>query len=242
MDDAPNYYQILHVSREAPPEVIRASYRALMQAMKKHPDLGGDHQNAALINAAYATLSDSEKRAAYDRTFTIRAEASGSGSASADNRPLQPRAPKTPYGSSGQAVLSCCPFCDAKHTLSTDGLDDASCLRCSSPLTPRNQYVSLTSGLRKIERFPKHQTIKLYTDWPSLGFDGRTLDISLNGMLFQTQAVLRERQTIKISCDMCQAIARVAHLARVGDAWNVGVEFVTLRFTKIQGSIVSARA
>jgi hypothetical protein len=139
-------------------------------------------------------------------------------------------------------VLGCCPFCDEQHTQSTNGLDDVSCPRCSSPLTPRNQHVSLTSGLRKIERFPKQQTIKLYADWPSPGFDGRTLDISLNGMLFQTQAVLRERQTIKISCDMCQAIARVAHLARVGDAWNVGVEFLTLRFTKVQGSIVSARA
>ena len=169
MDDAPDYYQILHVSREAPVEVIRASYRALMQAMKKHPDLGGDHRGAALINEAYATLSDPEKRAAYDLTFTIRAEARGSGSASADSRTLQRRAPKAPYGSFGQAVLSCCPFCDAQHTQNMDALEDASCLRCSSPLTPKNQYVSLTSGLRKIERFPKRQPIKLYTDWPSRG-------------------------------------------------------------------------
>ena len=63
MDNASDYYQVLRVDREATLEVIRASYRALMQAMKKYPDLGGDHHSAALINEAYATLSDSRKRA-----------------------------------------------------------------------------------------------------------------------------------------------------------------------------------
>jgi len=72
MDDASNYYQILHVSREAPVEVIRTSYRALMQAMKKHPDLGGDHHSAALINEACATLSDKGKSAEYDVTSRFR--------------------------------------------------------------------------------------------------------------------------------------------------------------------------
>ena len=33
-----------------------------------HPDLGGDHWHAALINEAFAALSDPEKRAAYDRS------------------------------------------------------------------------------------------------------------------------------------------------------------------------------
>jgi curved DNA-binding protein CbpA len=32
-----------------------------------HPDLGGDHEHAALINEAFATLSNPLKRAEYDR-------------------------------------------------------------------------------------------------------------------------------------------------------------------------------
>lgn len=62
------HYDNLKVSRKAPPEVIRAAYRALSQ--KHHPDL--DHGNAdatrimAIINSSYAILSDSAKRREHD--------------------------------------------------------------------------------------------------------------------------------------------------------------------------------
>ena len=62
-----NYYRVLHVQRDAPPAVIKASYRAIMQRMTVHPDLGGDHAQAVLINEAFHTLSDPARRAAYDR-------------------------------------------------------------------------------------------------------------------------------------------------------------------------------
>ena len=42
-----NLYRILHVQPEAPPEVIRASYRTLMSTLRAHPDLGGDPAAAA---------------------------------------------------------------------------------------------------------------------------------------------------------------------------------------------------
>jgi len=90
--------------------------------------------------------------------------------------------------------------------------------------------------------FPKQQPITLSTGWPSAGFQGRTLDVSLNGMLIQTQTPRQLQQTVKISCDMCQAIAREAHIAQEGELWKAGLEFVTLQFSKSQGSIVSARA
>jgi hypothetical protein len=46
----PDYYAILHVDPAAPAEVIRASYRTLMQQLRAHPDLGGDHEAAARIS------------------------------------------------------------------------------------------------------------------------------------------------------------------------------------------------
>ena len=61
-----NYYQILHVQPEAPLEVIRSSYRTMMQKLKMHPDLGGDQTQASLINEAYAVLMNPSKRAEYD--------------------------------------------------------------------------------------------------------------------------------------------------------------------------------
>ena len=62
-----NHYRVLQVQPDAPFEVIRANYRALVQKLKLHPDLGGDHWTAAHINAAYHVLSNPVLRAAYDR-------------------------------------------------------------------------------------------------------------------------------------------------------------------------------
>lgn len=47
--DYRTYYEVLHVSRDAPREIIRGSYRTLMQPLKHHPDLGGDTATAALL-------------------------------------------------------------------------------------------------------------------------------------------------------------------------------------------------
>jgi DnaJ-class molecular chaperone len=62
-----NYYRILYVQPDAPMEVVQASYRTIMQKLKAHPDLGGDHWNASVINAAFKTLGDPDKRRAYDK-------------------------------------------------------------------------------------------------------------------------------------------------------------------------------
>ena len=61
-----DYYRILHVQPDAPTAIISASYRTLMQQLRNHPDLGGDHENAVLLNEAHAVLTDPERRAAYD--------------------------------------------------------------------------------------------------------------------------------------------------------------------------------
>jgi DnaJ-class molecular chaperone len=64
-----NYYRILFVQPDAPIEVIRASYRTLMQKLRQHPDLGGEHWNASVINEAHNVLTDAKKRRVYDRVL-----------------------------------------------------------------------------------------------------------------------------------------------------------------------------
>ena len=68
MADKKNYYDILGVDKKATPEQIKSAYRKL--AMKYHPDRNQGNAEAAEkfkeINEAHETLSDSQKRAAYD--------------------------------------------------------------------------------------------------------------------------------------------------------------------------------
>jgi len=67
-----NYYQILQVSHDASLEVIISAYHTIMSKLKKHPDLGGDEEEAALINKAYEILSDISRRATYDTSLKFK--------------------------------------------------------------------------------------------------------------------------------------------------------------------------
>ena len=66
-----DYYNTLGVSRDATPEDIKKAYRSM--ARKYHPDVSSEpdaEDKFKEINAAYEVLSDSEKRALYDRYGT----------------------------------------------------------------------------------------------------------------------------------------------------------------------------
>jgi len=70
-----NHYERLKVTQDAPPEVIRAAYRAL--ANRLHPDRSGGvggpddaaHEQMASLNAAYEVLIDPLLRSDYDATL-----------------------------------------------------------------------------------------------------------------------------------------------------------------------------
>jgi len=95
-----NHYQRLKIAQDAPPEVIRAAYRAL--ATKLHPDRQGPdtgpadalHSEMAALNAAYETLIDPKLRADYDATLITRPQAESAWSAVAD--PVSASAPGAP--------------------------------------------------------------------------------------------------------------------------------------------------
>ncbi len=86
-----DHYELLGVLRDAPQEVITAAYRAQMLALKKHPDLGGDSDEAARINEAYETLSDPARRAEYDANLGPAVQAREEEPSSATDRRRAPR-------------------------------------------------------------------------------------------------------------------------------------------------------
>lgn len=69
MADKRDYYEVLGISKNASEDEIKKAYRSL--AKKYHPDMNpGDAEAEARfkeVNEAYAVLSDSDKRAKYDR-------------------------------------------------------------------------------------------------------------------------------------------------------------------------------
>lgn len=68
-DKKRDYYEVLSVSKDASEDEIKRAYRSL--AKKYHPDMNPGDAEAEVkfkeVNEAYAVLSDSEKRAQYDR-------------------------------------------------------------------------------------------------------------------------------------------------------------------------------
>jgi hypothetical protein len=66
MADEPDYYAVLEVAPDADEAAIRLAFRRL--ARRYHPDVAGTGSAARmrLINVAYETLSDPERRRAYD--------------------------------------------------------------------------------------------------------------------------------------------------------------------------------
>jgi curved DNA-binding protein CbpA len=69
MSRYPNYYAVLQVDMHASLPAIKRAWKHLLQKMRKHPDLGGNEHEAALINEAYTVLKDPLRRTAYDRLY-----------------------------------------------------------------------------------------------------------------------------------------------------------------------------
>lgn len=241
-----NYYRVLNVQPDAPAEVIRASYHAIMQRLKVHPDLGGDHEQAALVNEAFRTLSDPDRRAAYDR-------ASGRPAAQRRGRdvpaPPEPTA-APPTSSPARGVLAggpSCAFCGAASAASEVERPESVCASCGSALFPARRYRGDSGSRRAIERLPRRlaMTFRVASSREVVRA-GTTEDVSLNGMRFLSPVAIAAGERVRIECDFCSAVAVVKGV-RPGDAHQpglvrCGVEFLTLRVKRERGGLLSADA
>ena len=236
--DKLNYYDILHVSRDAPREIIRSCYRTLMQKLKKHPDLGGDNTTAAQINEAYAVLGNVERRAEYDAQLDVLRQLAGRVS---DDPVEQVATPGRVLNPDRECI-----FCETPHDQGRFVEPDSGCKTCGSPLSTAEFRRIESAGQRAVARIDKKQNISYYTRWPqSIAFVGHTEDISLNGMRFVTGEKLIAGQRIKIVSEVLDAVASVTHcfLHSGGETtqWAAGVSFATLRFARSIGGFVSDR-
>jgi curved DNA-binding protein CbpA len=114
MSEPVDYYKVMQVDRQADPKVIERVYKTLMLDLKNHPDLGGDEDRARLINTAYHTLKDPERRRAYDEELARR-ERPAERPAAVVRRERTPPAPPLELEDPGTSYLALCPRCRNTH-------------------------------------------------------------------------------------------------------------------------------
>lgn len=237
-----NYYRILHVQPDAPTVVIRMAYRTLMQKLRLHPDLGGDGATAALINEAYAVLSDPQRRADYDAQTTTK-----------HTRSLVPP-PDEPAGTPETAARELpvphsepirCAFCDAKLPPSTWNLASARCANCQSPLTPPPRDSHLVAR-RAFDRQPLAGTLEYFVRGSAHGpRPAALLDFSPGGVLVTTPEQLPKGRVLAVKSPLFDAVVRVVRCeeAAPGEAhaWRLRLEFLTLSLDAPAGSFVATQ-
>jgi len=223
-----DYYRILHVQPDAPLEVIRSSYRTLMQRMRAHPDLGGDNRHAAALNEAWSVLRHPQKRASYDASRTAA-------NASRRRSRREPR------------PAEACLFCGAERSHPSVPEAGERCGECASPLAPADRSRLETRGQRAIARIRRSQPVSFLATWPQhVPMAGRMQDVSLHGLKFITRQALSAGQIIRLDSDLCQAVARVVAAQPSVDSgrreWLVRAEFLTLDLERTVGAFVCETA
>ena len=237
MSNQKTYYQILHVQPDAPLEVIRSSYRTMMQKLKMHPDLGGCHENAAEVNEAYNILTNPTKRAEYDASLKYASEIQ---SPQKNQKSKATKSPKQNNQFYRERNSDNCTFCNQPHYMGNNIVPDDVCPKCESPLFPATKQTEEICGKRTIQRINKEWSLRFYTAWPHTeSFSGKTRNVSLNGMQLITAAQLTENQVIKITSNELFSVARVANCHQMENNWRYGLEFLTLRFHQAHGTFVS---
>ncbi len=242
MSDRPDYYKILHVQPDAPTEVIKASFRTLMRRLGMHPDLGGEHDRAALINEAFQTLNDPVTRALYDESRREHETAPRSRNPEPGTRHPEPGTRHPEPGNPEPVVPSVCTFCRTPYHWADAEDPDASCSCCGAALCPVQRRLNDTESRRAIDRLPRNLRI---TFVPASAKEkvckGITQDISLNGLRFVSRLHMPEGERLIIETDFCSAIGvvRSIHLHRAEpDEWEYGVEFLTMRVKRQRGSLI----
>ncbi|MBN1568099.1 MAG: J domain-containing protein [Acidobacteria bacterium] len=226
MKNRRNYYRILQVQPDAPTEIIRASYRTLMRELKKHPDLGGSTWDAEVLNEAYETLSDPERRAAYDEDLFLRYTKQ---TGAYGKQPITP-------------VF--CPIC--KRPLSRKAKPGELCATCQTPLQSEDPPSAGQSRSRSIARIKKSEQIRYYSAWPGKPEQGRMIDFSPKGMRFICEEKLAAQTVLKISSSLFEASGTVTNSSEeIYDGkkcYAVGICFLAVRFEDSRGTFFSTSA
>jgi len=228
MENRRNYYRVLHVQPDAPSAVIKSIYRTLMQKLKMHPDLGGSTWNAALVNEAYAVLSDPLKREQYDRQILKR---------------LQQREPQKDMAahSAQKPDRGHCLFCKSVFLINPGMPRVEGCLECRSPLQGIDSDETQLSLKRIASRIERTFNVRYFTYWPQTPRHALAMDFSTSGIAIAAADHFFIGQLIKIESELLSAVAQVKNLESVDGSSTpkrVGLQFLAVSFNLPRGTFV----
>lgn len=238
MKNRRNYYRILQIQPDAPQALIRASYRTLMQKLRYHPDLGGDHWNATLVNEAYRVLSDPDTRRKYDQSLGDRLF-------DLQRRPGDdPRGTPAPANNHGKPEKAAdglvCPFCQTPNPAADRG-NRLFCEECRSPLQAVDIDKFFPPHRRAVGRVELHGNVQYYTAWPQNPHIGRLRNVSPGGLAMSVKQRLRGDEIIKIEAILLSAIGQVVHSRRnpFTGTHDIGVKLLTASFNCRHGTFLN---
>ncbi|GAB4360720.1 MAG: hypothetical protein Kow0073_20090 [Immundisolibacter sp.] len=221
-----NYYRILHVQPDAPDELIHTAYRTLMQKLRQRPDLGSDGASAALINEAYAVLSDPTRRAAYDAQLGRPQHTSGS------------MPPATPAARGGTR----CAYCQAGIPTETAEAPARRCLVCGSPLSPPPDAQRFNAARRAFDRRTLEAPVEYFLRQESRPRAAMLEDFSPAGARLTIDHELPQNTVLALKTPLFDALAQVVDCQpATPPRWQLRVRFVTLALTAPAGSLITTR-
>ncbi len=242
-----NYYRVLQVQPDAPPEIIKSSYRTLMQKLRGHPDLGGDEWRASLINEAYAVLSDAKNRVRYDEEQARLRGGVGAGARAAPRsspQAAQTSHPESPYPSRDDATETegqdFCTFCGTQNTIGTPRVTGEACRGCGSPLR-LVAFHSTKNSERNARRIEHDGVIHFRVDSSKPDtYPANVIDLSPTGLRFVSRHRLQRGCVVKLDSAVLSATASVTHCTASAKRglFATGVRFLTLNLLNGPGTFV----
>jgi len=217
---------LLQVQPDAPFEIIRTSYLTHLQKLKQHPDLGGDHWNATVLNEAFETLKDEEKRAEYDKELFQHYTKSFY---SKDNEEKQP------------VTTVFCPFC--KRALARADHSGQICVCNNNQFQTEKQDRERKGYKRSLIRTQKFEKLQFITSNSEEIYQALMVDLSPKGMRFLCKKALNLNEIIKIDNSLFRAIAEINSSQKSAEGnniyYSIGAHFHSISFTDQEGTFLS---
>jgi hypothetical protein len=201
-----------------------------MSTLRAHPDLGGDPETAARLNAAYSVLSDPDARRHYN--LELRRTPRGKAGTACD--PSAWRADRR------------CPFC--QMPFAGEPAPGLQCTRCESPLGAApdadRAVGSEIVGRRRGERFSRNAVVCLRLPGQAREHSVRLRDVSLTGLALLCPRPLPRGMALRVIAPQFDTVATVvACRPAAGGQHSVHARLLTLQLLKSgRGVYVDVRA